>query len=40
MRSHFKKVNLVSFKYDELKYKNDPDYRNYILQTFATIKSF
>ncbi len=40
MKSQYKKVNLISFKYDEIKYKNDPDYRNYILQTFATIKSF
>ncbi len=40
MKSHFKKIKLSSFKYDEIKYKNEPDYKNYILQTLATIKSF
>ena len=27
MKSQFKKVKLSSFKYDEIKYKNDPEYK-------------
>ena len=39
MKKNYLKVKLNSFKFDEVKYKNDPDYKNYILQTLATIKS-
>jgi hypothetical protein len=40
MKNQKKAINLNSFKYDEEKYKNDPDYKNSILYAFATIQSF
>ena len=40
MKSSKKTINLNSFKYDEVKYKNDPEYKNSILYTLCIIKSF
>jgi len=39
MKGQIKKVNLKEFKYDEVKFKTDPEYKNSILYTLALIKS-
>jgi hypothetical protein len=40
MKGQLKKPKITSFKYDEIKFKNDPEYKNTILYTFAVIRSF
>ena len=40
MKNNLNFFNLNKFKYDEIKFKNDPEYKNQILYTLTLIQTF